>query len=96
MKGTNVIIQPVVSEKSFARADTGTYMFRVSRDANKVDVKREVEKHFKVKVEKVNTINRKGKVRMDWRRGRNLSRRQDYKIAIVTLKSGDTIDLFNT
>jgi len=94
MKTGDVIVQPVVSEKSFSKSEIGVYMFRVNRSANKFEIKKEVERIFKVTVEKVNTINRKGKKIINWTKGRKMSSRQDFKIAAVTLKSGDTIDIF--
>lgn len=94
MKVNNIIIQPVVSEKSFSKSDVGVYMFRVARSSNKFEIKKEVERIFKVTVEKINTLNRKGKQIINWTKGRTISNRKDFKIAVVTLKSGDTIDIF--
>lgn len=89
-----ILVQPVVSEKSFTRSDVGVYTFRVSKEANKIQVKEAVEKAFKVTVEKVNIFNRKGKRFTDWKSGRKTFSRKDFKIAVIKLKSGDTIDLF--
>lgn len=94
MSVNNIVIQPVVSEKSFSKSDVGVYMFRVDRSANKFEIKKEVERIFKVTVDKVNTLRRKGKKIINWSKGRSISSRKDFKIAIVTLKSGDTIDIF--
>ena len=88
-----IILQPVVSEKSFTQSENAVYTFRVSPDSNKKQVKQEVEKLFKVTVEKVRILNRKGKRVFDLRR-RIHGKRKGHKRAIVTLKSGDTIDLF--
>ncbi len=95
MKNRNIIIQPVVSEKSFSASEVGVYMFRVNRKANKKQIKKEIEKLFDVTVEKVNVINQIGKAVYDWST-RKRNNRKDYKKAVVTLKSGDTIDIFKT
>ena len=88
-----IILQPVISEKSFTKSDNGVFTFRVLLSANKKQVRKAVEKRFKVTVEKVNILNRKGKRVFDFRKGIK-GRRKDSKIAVVTLKSGDTIDVF--
>lgn len=67
------------------------YLFEVSRDANKIEIKRAVEQLFKVSVIKVNTLNRSGKAKRNRRGG--IGYRPDWKRAIVTLKDGDKIDL---
>ena len=82
----DVIIAPVVSEKSYGQLDEGKYTFEVATDSNKLDI----EKIFDVKVASVNTINRQGKrkrTRFGW------GARKNTKRAIVTLKEG-TIDIF--
>lgn len=89
----SIILQPVVSEKSFTQSENAVYTFRVDADANKKQVKQDVEKLFNVTVEKVRILNRKGKLVFDWRK-RIRGKRKGHKRAIVTLKSGDTIDLF--
>ena len=89
----SIILQPVVSEKSFTQSENAVYTFRVDPDANKKQIKNEVEKLFKVTVEKVNILNRRGKLVFDWRK-RIRGKRKGHKRAIVTLKAGDTIDLF--
>ena len=87
----DVLIAPVVSEKSYGLLDQNKYTFLVRRDANKTEVKIAVEKVFDVKVTSVNTINRVGKTR----RTRNgIGRRPDTKRAIVSLAVGDRIDIF--
>lgn len=93
MKKKNIIIQPNISEKSYSGSEKGVYTFRVAREATKPQIKREVEKKFKVTVEKVRMMNRRGKKVIDWRT-RTRSNRKDYKHAMVTLKPGDTIDIF--
>ena len=86
----DVLLAPVVSEKSYALLDANKYTFLVHPDANKTEIKIAVEKVFNVKVTSVNTINRPGKTR----RTRNgLGKRKDTKRAIVTLREG-SIDIF--
>ena len=86
----DILIAPVVSEKSYGLIDEGKYTFIVDPGANKTEIKIAVEKVFSVKVSSVNTANRKGKTR----RTRNgLGKRKDTKRAIVTLREG-TIDIF--
>jgi large subunit ribosomal protein L23 len=86
----DVIIAPVVSEKSYGLIDEGRYTFFVAADSNKTQIKYAVEQIFGVKVESVNTINRAGKrkrTRFGW------GQRKGTKRAVVTLKAG-TIDIF--
>lgn len=88
----DVIIKPVVSEKSYGLIDEhNKYTFLVHKDANKTQVKIAIEQIFGVKVTGVNTINRKGK-RKRTRRGEG--KRPDTKRAIVSLAEGDRIDIF--
>ena len=91
----DVIIKPVVSEKSYALLDEGVYTFVVHPDANKTEIRQAVESIFSVRVEKVNTLNRKGK-RKRQRRRWTMGQRADTKRAIVTLKGDDRIDLFES
>lgn len=77
-----VIIKPVVTEKSNDAVQLGKYTFKVNKKATKVDVKRAVEKLFNVKVLKVNTINVDGKEK---RVGRSVGKTSDWKKAIVTI-----------
>jgi len=91
----DVIIKPVVSEKSYALLDTGAYTFVVHPDANKVEIRQAVEAIFSVRVRKVNTLNRKGKRKRN-RRAFTYGKRADTKRAIVTLAGGDRIDLFES
>ncbi len=86
----DIIISPVVSEKSYGLIDEGKYTFVVAPDANKTEIKLAIEKIFGVKVASVNTLNRTGKTR---RTKFGMGKRKDTKRAIVTLKSG-TIDIF--
>lgn len=80
----DIIIAPVVSEKSYGLLDSGKYTFEVHPDANKTQVKIAIEKIFEVKVTSVNTINRKGK-RKRTRSG--YGQRRSFKRAIVTLSA---------
>ena len=89
----DVILKPVVSEKSYALLDEGVYTFVVHPDANKIEIRQAVEAIFGVGVVKVNTLNRKGKRKRN-RRKFTFGSRPDTKRAIVTLKAGDRIDLF--
>ena len=86
----DVIIAPVVSEKSYSLIDEGKYTFLVDPAANKTEIKLAIEKIFGVKVKPVNTLNRQGKTR---RTRFGLGKRKDTKRAVVTLKSG-SIDIF--
>ena len=86
----DVIIAPVVSEKSYSLIDEGKYTFLVDPAANKTEIKLAIEKIFGVKVASVNTLNRQGKTR---RTRFGLGKRKDTKRAVVSLKSG-SIDIF--
>ena len=86
----DVILSPVVSEKSYGLIDQGKYTFEVDPRSNKTEIKLAVEKIFNVKVASINTLNKKGKTR---RTRFGLGKRKDTKRAIVTLKSG-SIDIF--
>ena len=86
----DVIIKPIVSEKSYALIDAGKYTFEVDPRSNKTEIKQAVEAIFNVKVATVNTMNRVGKVK---RTKFGFGKRKDTKRAIVTLKSG-SIDIF--
>jgi large subunit ribosomal protein L23 len=86
----DIIIAPVVSEKSYSLIDDGKYTFLVDPRANKTEIKLAIEKIFSVKVATVNTLNRTGKTR---RTRFGTGKRKDTKRAIVTLKSG-SIDIF--
>ncbi len=89
----DVIIRPVVSEKSYGLLDEGVYTFIVHPDANKIEIRQAVEAIFGVGVAKVNTLNRKGKRKLN-RRSRTFGKRPDLKRAVVTLAEGETIDVF--
>jgi large subunit ribosomal protein L23 len=93
----DVLRRPVITEKNTRLMEYGQYTFEVLRDANKIQIKEAVEKAFGVNVLAVNVMNIRGKER---RRGTRRSRRQSvgrtpaWKKAVVTLKEGQTIDLF--
>ena len=89
----DVIIRPVVSEKSYALIESNVYTFEVHSDAAKPEIRNAVEEIFGVKVASVNTLNRKGKSVRNRRTGK-VGSRPDRKRAIVTLVEGDSIDLF--
>ncbi|NBV27138.1 MAG: 50S ribosomal protein L23 [Actinobacteria bacterium] len=92
---TQILLRPVVSEKTYALMDRGTYVFVVDPRATKIDVRRAVEQAFNVTVTNVNTLNRKGKSMRNRRTGVE-GKRPDQKRAIVTLKAGDSINLFES
>ena len=87
-----VIKAPVVSEKSYAGFDEGVYTFVVDQSANKVEIRQAVETLFSVKVLKVRTQNRDGKRKRNRKTG-TWGKRSDKKIAVVTLKDGDKIEV---
>jgi large subunit ribosomal protein L23 len=87
-----VVIRPVVSEKTFALIEEGRYTFEVDKRSTKPEIARAVEEIFGVTVRKVNTMNMKGKPRrVRWRKGTT----RDWKKAVVTLAEGDSIDFFD-
>lgn len=90
-----IVIEPIVSEKSYALLDQGVYTFRVANDANKIQIRQAIEEIFNVRVRDVNTLNRKGKQKND-RRRRTQVKRPDTKRAIVTLVGDDRIPLFES
>ncbi len=91
----SVLIRPVVSEKTYALMDQNVYVFVVDKSATKIDVRNAVEQAFNVTVTNVNTLNRKGKSMRNRRTGVT-GFRPDTKRAIVTLKDGDSINLFES
>jgi large subunit ribosomal protein L23 len=91
----DVILKPVVSEKSYGLLDAAAYTFVVHPDANKIEIRQAVEAIFNVRVSKVNTLNRRGKRKRN-RRSFTFGKRSDTKRAIVTLVGDDRIDLFES
>lgn len=88
----NVIIRPLITEQGTHFANVkGAYSFEVNKGANKAQIKKAVEKLYSVKVSKVRTANRKGKLR---RKGRNFGLTASWKKAVVFLKPDYHIDLF--
>lgn len=90
-----IILRPVVSEKSYAAYDANVYTFVVAPDANKIEIRRAVESIFGVKVTNVNTVNRKGKRKRNRRTG-TWGTRSNVKRALVSLAPGDRIDIFGS
>jgi large subunit ribosomal protein L23 len=91
MDASQVIIRPVVSEKSFVQAEIGKYTFRVHSDAHKTQIRQAIEQLFDVKVRDVRTVSVKSKPK---RRGIYAGRTRTWKKAIVQLAPGDTIPIF--
>ena len=89
----DVILEPIVSEKSYQLLEQGVYTFRVHPTASKPEIADAVRSIFDVKVVKVNTLNRKGKRVRDRKTGQ-YGTRPDTKRALVTLASGESIPLF--
>ena len=90
MSSYDVILSPVITEKSTRLSEANQVVFKVARDATKPQIKKAVETLFKVKVKSVNTINTKGKVKA-WRGKRY--EKSDVKKAVVTLAEGHQIDV---
>ena len=92
-----VVVQPIVSEKTTRQMEAGnTYTFKVALDANKIEVKRAVEKLFDVTVTDVRTMMYAGKAKRGFmgRQNRTPGRRPSFKKAVVTLAEGDHIELY--
>lgn len=89
----DIVIRPVVSEKSYAGLDQNTYTFLVDKRANKTEIKEAIQQIWNVRVTSVRTLNRKGKTK---RRRFTVGKRADEKRAIVTLIEGDKIEIFET
>lgn len=91
MEARDILIRPIVTEKSTDLMEQGKYTFRVPLAATKIQIRQAVEQIFKVKVQAVNTMRYEGKLK---RMGRTQGRRSDWKKAVVTLKPGEAIELF--
>ena len=88
----DIVFEPVVSEKSYDLIqDFNTYTFIVDKRANKTEIRQAIAEIFDVRVTRVNTINRRGKVK---RTGWKMGKRPDTKRALVTLAVGSSIDIF--
>ena len=86
-----MLLRPVITERSMTETGSGRYTFEVAKDATKQEIAAAVAEAFKVDVVDVNTMTVRGKER---RLGRRIGRRPDWKKAIVTLKAGQRLDLF--
>lgn len=85
----NIVVAPIITEKSTeAKGINNSYTFKVSINANKIEIKKAIEKIFDVNVIRVNTIRQRGKIK---RMGRYSGKRADWKKAIVKLRDGDSI-----
>lgn len=91
LSATRLLIKPMVSEKAARLADAGTFVFVVPVSAEKISVRKAVEAQYGVNVERVNMVHLSGK---PVRRGKRMSYRQDTKKALVTLKKGQTLSLY--
>ena len=90
MRNPDIILGPVITEKSVTGNQNGVYTFKVAKSATKTQIKSEIERHFGVKVLNVNTLNTKPK---DRRIGKYTGKTKTYKKAIVTLKDGYAIEI---
>jgi large subunit ribosomal protein L23 len=91
----DIIIRPVVSEKSYAAFDENVYTFVVASDANKIEIRKAIEEIFDVRVTNVNTLNRQGKRKRNRRSG-TFGTRPGSKRAVVSLAEGDRIEIFGS
>ena len=91
MHASQVILAPIVSEKSYEASTRGTYTFKVHSDAHKTQIRQAVEELFEVKVERVNVITVAAKPK---RRGMFRGTRPGWKKAVVQLRAGDSIEIF--
>ncbi|MGE5674191.1 MAG: 50S ribosomal protein L23 [Mycobacterium leprae] len=91
MDARDIILKPLITEKAMAKMAENRYAFKVRLDANKTEIKDAIEEIFKVTVLSVNTMRQHGKVR---RMGKYQGRRSDWKKAVIQLKEGDSIKIF--
>ena len=91
LHSSQVLLAPIVSEKSYAASTRGSYTFKVHPDAHKTQIRQAVEEMFEVKVERVNVIKVQPKPK---RRGMTRGTRPGWKKAVVQLKPGDSIEIF--
>ena len=98
MRAHDIIIKPILTEKSYAGIANKVYTFKVAKNANKVEIRKAIEEIFGVQVEKVNTLNVKGHTKsQNTKQGRTVGRTSDYKKAVVTLtKDSKTIAFFDS
>lgn len=90
MRGSTkmILIQPIISEKSVKEKEHNKYSFKVYLNTNKSEIKKAIEEKFKIKVEKVNTVNMPGKAR---KMGKHIGKTSQWKKAIITVKEGQSI-----
>lgn len=94
MKAQDIVIRPIITEKSMSGIADRKYTFEVHKDANKIEIAKAVEEVFGVKVQKVNTLSVRGRFR---RQGRNEGYTRSWKKAVVTLTEGSkTIEFFES
>lgn len=91
MRGHQVLVRPIITEKNTMLAEQGKYTFEVALTVNKIEIKQAVEEVFKVRVAAVNVMRVPGKQR---RSGRHYGMTRSWKKAVVTLESGERIELF--
>ena len=91
MNARDILIRPLITERTTQLMAEGKYVFVVAKAANKIEIAKAVAEIFNVKVDSVNTVNMTGKMK---RMGRNVGKRPDYKKAIVKLAAGETIEFF--
>ena len=91
MEARDILVRPLITERTTQLMAEGKYVFVVAKAANKIEIAKAVAEVFKVKVAKVNTVNVTGKKK---RMGRTEGKRPDYKKAIVRLAPGETIEFF--
>ena len=91
MEARDILVRPLITERTTQLMAEGKYVFVVAKAANKIEIAKAVSEIFKVKVAKVNTVNVLGKKK---RMGRTQGKRPDYKRAIVKLAPGETIGFF--
>ena len=91
MEARDILVRPLITERTTQLMAEGKYVFVVAKVANKIEIAKAVSEIFKVKVAKVNTVNVLGKKK---RMGRTQGKRPDYKKAIVKLAPGESIEFF--
>ena len=91
----DILVRPLITEKASEQNESGKYGFVVDRKANKVEIKKAVEKMYGVNVENVNTMNYLGKTKRRYTKAQVLSgRKPSYKKAVITLAEGEVIDFY--
>ena len=92
----NILVKPLITEKASSLNEKGKYGFIVHRSANKVEIKKEVEKMYGVSVESVNTMNYQGKAKSRFTKSRVIKgRASSFKKAIITIADGEVIDFYS-